>query len=293
MRLRFNPLYPVTIALYGLIVLLAGVVLWWQFVYLSPRYAFNDMLDLNLSTTSVTKNQLASSNSQVSLQRINMQFGVQNTVRSVATVRSAAGSVTTETIGKPGVAYVRYTNISDAGKSHKYTNVVNVWAKASQTSSNTPTGLFTQSVLDVTAAPTLPVGFVEQGQRANMLTYIKDEKVFTADYTKVATKTINGRAAYEYPVSVKLAPYLRLMQQYAHTYGLKDLDQLSPSDYQSAAPVKITVAVDKVSHQMLRVTLPSSGFNETYTDQGIFKPIATPTTTISADALQQRLNAIK
>jgi hypothetical protein len=293
MRTRINFVHPVAITLYGLLLLIASTAAWWQFIYLSPKHAFNDMLQNNLSTNSVTKNQLSTGNQKTSLQRVNLQFGVQNAVRSLATVRSDAGSATTETIGMPNVAYVRYVNISDAQNSRNYSNVTNVWAKLAKDSSSALPQLFTQTLLDVTAAPTLPVGYIDPSQRADMLAYIRDESVFVPDYGHVTTTTINGRKSYVYPVSVKLAPYLRLMQQYAHIYGLKDLDKVSPSDYQSAAPVKLTVSVDRVSHEMVRVSLLSSGFNETYTDYGIAKDITVPTKTISADELQKRLGAIK
>ncbi len=280
-------------AVVGLLVLLlvvAGAVGWHG--YTSPKRVFDDMLVNNLTTSAVTKSTISTTSTTASLQQANLQLGGTDATRWLVTIEQKSGSVTTESIGTKGAGYVRYLNIAGAQKSANYTSLLNVWAKAGKSDTDTSLSkLFSQTMLDVSAAPAPPIGNINPSDRAEILTYIKNEDVFTPDYGKVKTAQINGRKVYEYGVAVKLAPYLRMMQAFAHTYGLKDLDAVNPSDYQSVQPVTISVSVDVLSHQMARVTYATNGFSETYSDYGIARPIQLPTHTISTAELQKRLTA--
>ena len=124
-----------------------------------------------------------------------------------------------------------------------------------------------------------------------MVAFMKDQQVFTADYGKVTAVTVGGRKAYEFPVKVKLAPYVRLMQAFAHSFGLKELDSLSASQYQDAQPSEVKIAVDVLSHRMLRLTFPATGFSETFSDYGIAHSVQPPTKTITASELQRLFDA--
>jgi hypothetical protein len=202
--------------------------------------------------------------------------------------------VTTDSIGTPTKGYVRYTNITPAKNKQAVNDLLGVWAEADagSTTSSLP-NLFASSLLDLNAAPVPPVGNPTPATRNEMLSYIKTQNVFAADYSKVTNGVINGRKVENFPVSVKLAPYIALMQAFASSYNLKQLERLSASQYQSAAPVKLTIAVDKLSHQMVRVTYTTTGFSETFTDYGIERHVTLPAHTISQDALQQRLKNVQ
>jgi hypothetical protein len=276
------------------ILLIAGVVIWWQSVYVSPQRMFADMLVNNLTTASVTKNEVSTTNGSTLTQRINLQLGGSNSSRWIVTVQQKTAAVTTDSIGTTTTGYVRYTQITPVKNQSAVDNVLGVWAKADANSkTSTLPNLFSNSLLDLNSAPVPPVGNPTPATRNAMLDYIKTQGVFTVDYSKVTKSVINGRQVENFPVSVKLAPYIRLMQAFANAYGLKQLDQLSASQYQSAAPVKITVAVDRLSHQMTRVTYPTTGFNETYTDYGLMHNITLPTKTITEANLQQRLTQVQ
>jgi hypothetical protein len=251
------------------------------------------MLANNLSTTSVTKNELSTANGSTLTQRINLQLGGHNSSRWIVTVQQKTASVTTDSIGTPQSGYVRYTQINPAaGK--QAAQVLGVWASPAKgdTKSVLPT-LFANSLLDLNSAPVPPVGNPTPSSRADLLSYTKNQGVFTADYAKVTRGVINGREVDNFPVSVSLAPYIRLMQAFAGAYGLKQLDQLSANQYQTAAPVKLTIAVDRLSHQMVRVTYAASGFSETYTDYGIAHPVTIPSRTITEAALRQRVSQLQ
>jgi hypothetical protein len=276
------------------ILLVAGVVVWWQSVYVSPQRIFADMLVNNLSTASVTKNLVSTTNGSTLTQRINQQLGSSNSSRWIVTVQQKSAAVTTDSIGTTTAGYVRYTQITPVKNRQAVDNVLGVWAKStSANKTSTLPNLFANSLLDLNAAPIPPVGNPTPASRNAMIDYIKTQGVFTVDYSKVTKSVINGRQVENFPVSVKLAPYIRLMQAFANAYGLKQLDQLSASQYQSAAPVKITIAVDRLSHQMTRVSYPTTGFSETYTDYGVARNVTIPSKTITETDLQQRLSGVQ
>lgn len=276
----------------AIILLVVAAVIWWQAVYLSPQRVWNDMLVNNLSTTAVTKNEISTSNGSSVVQRVNLQLNGDNSSRWFVTVQQNSATVTTDSIGTPTTGYVRYTDITPTAKDSS--DVLGVWAKAADGDKNSALPqLFAESLLDMNAAPVPPVGNMTPSDRADMLSYIKIQNVFAVDYSKVSHSVINGRQVDNFPVSVKLAPYIRLMQAYAKAYGLTALDNLSANQYQTAAPVKLTVAVDRLSHQMVRVTYPTTGFSETYTDYGIARPVTLPAKTITEAALQARISQLQ
>jgi hypothetical protein len=271
------------------IVLIAVAVWFWQAFYTSPQQVFNDMLENNLTTTSVTKNVWSNNGGDAVNQRINLQLGAHNVAQWFATIHNDKATVSTESIGTKDAGYVRYTD-SSSQKNNK--DIINIWAK-STTKGATLRQLFQNALLDTSSAPVPPLGYVNATDRATLLKFTRDHQIFKPDYKTVSTSVVNGRPAYNYSVSVSLAPYIQLMQGFAHVYGLKLLDDINAAEFTSSKPVTITLSVDKRSHQMVRVIYPTTGFNETYTDYGVARTISLPTETISETELQKRVQAIQ
>jgi hypothetical protein len=286
-----KPISAIAGLLLAVVVIVAAIS--WH-TYTGPKRAFNDMLVNNLTTSAVTKSIVSTTSTTASLQQANLQLNGSDATHWLVTTEQKSGSVTTESIGTQNAGYVRYVHIQGADKSKSYDSLVNVWAKSSKNDTNKSLGsLFSQTMLDVSIVPIPPIGNVNADSRRDMLEYMKGEAVFTPDYAHVKKGVVNGRKVYEYPVSVKLAPYFRVMQAFAHVYGLKDLDSISPSDYQSVEPIKLTISVDTLSHQMLRVSHAASGFSETFSDYGITKNITIPTHTTTTVELQKRFDAVQ
>jgi hypothetical protein len=251
------------------------------------------MLTNNLTARTVTKNQVVSSSGQTDVQRATLIFGPSYVARALVTIQNSSGEVTTETVATPTAAYLRYAAITDAAKKHDYSKLVNTWAKAGDDDTGTKMRqIFNNSLLDLSLAPIPPVGYVDNDIRSQLLDYITDQSVFAPDYENVKSQVVNGRQVYTYTVTVKLAPYLRMMQEFARVYGLKDLDNISPNEYQ-AASLKLDISVDKLSHQMARVSSTALGLNETFTDYGLKQTIELPSKTVSVSELQSRLQAVK
>ncbi|HET8709652.1 MAG TPA: hypothetical protein VFL85_05250 [Candidatus Saccharimonadales bacterium] len=290
-----------TAALYiGSAILIAAIAvfLWWQFVYQNPRHVFDDMLANNLQTTSVTKQQKQGNGSQSVTQTVRLQLGSTNATDWLVTINQANSRVTTESIGTPNAGYVRYLSASTKqkranGKAYDFSKLLNVWGKAdTKDSKNVLNQLFSQTMLDIGTAPLPPLGNLQPDDRQNILDFMQEQSVFNADYNKVTTGTVDGRPVYIYPVTVKLEPYLRMMQAFARDNGMRQLDAIEPSQYRTAPAVKMTFKVDRWSHQLRQVQYDTAKFSQTYTDYGLKLPIQIPRQTIPVTDLQNRLQKL-
>lgn len=301
MEHMLNKLPKRIVALYAgslVLLIIIAVFLWWQFVYQNPQRVFDDMLANNLETTSVTKQQKQGSGAQSVVQTVRMQLGGTNAADWLVKIKQANSNVTTESIGTPQVGYVRYLAASTKqkhtnGKGYDFSKLLNIWGKADpKDSKNVLNQLFGQTLLDISTAPLPPIGNLQPDDRQNVLQFTHDQSVFNADFDKVTTGTVDSRPVYVYPVSVKLEPYLRMMQAFARDSGLHQLDSLDPSQYRSAQPVKLTIKVDRWSHQLRQVQYDTAKFTQSYTDYGLELPIQIPEHTIPVSELQTKLQKL-
>lgn len=291
-------LRPRRSAIIGAVVLLiGGTAVWWFAIWRSPQYVFNDMLARNLSTTSVTKQVVAQGKSQSVEQTLRLMMGAQDASHWLVTARQQGSEVSTESIGTMDTGYLRYTHISTGqmptgGKTYDFNHVVNVWAKSDGQSDSSLDKLFSNSLLDITNAPTPPIAMLPSDQRDELLGFMQDEQVFTPDYGKVKHENIDGLNAYTFTVSVRMPAYVRAMQAFAHDLGLKSLDSVDPNQYAALKPLSVSMSVDPVSHQLLRISYAATGFTQHYSDWGLIVPATLPTNTITTTELQRRLQSL-
>jgi hypothetical protein len=277
--------------------LLLSTALWWHFIYQSPRHVFESMLTNNLRTSSVTKYEKTVNGSQSAEQYVRLQLASTNAAQWVVTISQPGLKVTTESIGTATAGYVRYVNAHSSqkqvnGKPVDFSPILNVWGKTAPKEQSSLTQLFSQSVLDVGTVPAPPIGNVTPEQQQNITSYMKEQEVFMPDYHTMKRTKFEGREVYVYDVSVKLAPYVKMMQVFSNDIGLHQLDTLNPTDYQAAPPIALTMMVDASSHQLKQIAYPKSGFTETYGDYGLVTPIKLPTKTIPVSELQSRLQKL-
>lgn len=290
-------LYPRRSTAVALVVLvLVGSSIWWLFVWQDPHRVFDDMIAGNLQTLSVTRTITAGNATQSIDQSVRLQMGGTNAADWLVLAKQNGASVMTESIGTPTSGYIRYVAIAPAkqpttAKKTDFSSVLNIWGRADgKTDANLKT-LFAQSLFDITSAPTPPIGNLPDAQRENILSFIRDQKVFTPDYNSVKTEIIGGRGVYTYDVSVQLAAYARMMQAFAHDLGMNTLDTLDPEQYVNLQPIKVTMSVDRMSHQLVMLAYGNSGYVQTYGDWGQVTPILLPKDTITTTELQTRLQS--
>ncbi len=264
---------------------------WWHNVYMSPDNVFWDMINNNLATTSVTKHVLQTNQAQSLDQYIQLQFGATNSVHSLVTLKQGQGSATatikSETIGTPKTDYNRYVSIDSQQTNSKglpinSSNVVGVWAKADSNPYNGPQ-YFRQGLFDI-----MPFANLDSAARKQIIQLIRDKKVYNISATPAKTSRINGRQVFVYSASVNPAAYVEVIVQIAKSIGLGDIG-LDATQYQNSPNLNLQIYVDKLSRQLIKISYPSTGQEETYSSQGLENPIIEPTNTISVTELQNRI----
>jgi len=278
-----------------LLAVIAAGALWWQFAWQNPRRVFEDMLANNLTAASVTKVAGLQGNGQNVQQYTRLQMGGTNAADWLVSATQAGSSVTTESIGTPTGGFIRYTHIVLPQSDNRPSipaDVLNVWGRSDGKTDPTLDHLFAQTLLDLSTAPLPPIGNLPAAQRANILAYIGDEKVFTPDYAKITREVVDGRRVYTYSVSVQLGAYVRMMQAFARDLGLADLDSVDASQYATAPPVTLRISVDRASHQLVRIAYPGTAYVQSYTGWGVLTPVAVPAKTIPTTELQNRVESL-
>jgi hypothetical protein len=294
-RIIRRPRLSVTFAI--VIVVIAAGFIWWQFVWQNQTRVFQDMLANNLSTTSVTKTESANASDQHIEQDVRLEMGNMNAADWLVAATQGPSTVTTESIGTPSAGYIRYTHVATqvkgtANNAANFNKVINTWGKSDGKTDPTLNHIFSQTLLDLSAAPLPPIGNLPDAERQTLLAYMKSEKIFTPTYKNTKRAVVNGRAVYTYTVAVQLGAYVRMMQSFAHFLGLTDLDTIDPSQYSTVPPITLQMSVDRNSHQLIKITYPGSSFAQSYTDWGLLQPITIPSTTIPTTELQQRIQSL-
>lgn len=198
--------------------------------------------------------------------------------------------VITDAISTPEHDYVRYAKIDTSrkdenGKPYDFSSAVNVWAKGESDGSNQT---LAQMLLGL-----FPMGNVPAEDRDEILDFMKENSVFSANYNKVKKETMNGRPVYTYEVQLLPQPYVEMLKRYGAAVGLSDqVTNLNPADYADSAPTKLTVSIDVLSRhlRLLKLDPSSGGRTESYSGYGIRQDVQLPTKTITTSELQQRLS---
>lgn len=287
--------WSITIAVVAVLVIVS--IIWWSFIWQSPQRVFTDMLTNGLETTSVTKHLIASTSSQSVNQYVRLEMGSTNATDWVVTATQSNTSVTSDSIGTLTTGYIRYTDISTQPgiqtKSANYKNVLDVWGKADGKTDVSLGQLFSNTLLDISNAPIPPIGNVTDAERRALVNYDQNQNVFEVNYNQVKSASIDGQAVYDYPVAVHLGPYVRMMQSFAHSLGITSLESIDANQYSTLAPVDLTLSVNKVSHQLVEIYYPTTGFAQSYSDWGLLTPIPIPLHSISTTALQNRIQSLQ
>ncbi|TAH33408.1 hypothetical protein EYC59_04740 [Candidatus Saccharibacteria bacterium] len=287
---------PVVLTVVGGVALLLVGVLWWTFVRSSPTTAFNDMLSNNLSTPGVTRVLEQKSGQLQIAQYTQLQLGAQPTAHALTTLTQQGGVIATEQISTQQNDYVRYQKIvatakTADGKPVDVSSVVGKWAKmekGSSLGSSVTAGLFNQTLFGI-----MPIANLEPAARKDLLHYINANDVFTYDPAKVKTMSLQGRKAYSYEVSIKPAPYIKMMQEFGKLVGIHQYDDINANNYATSASIPVTIVVDARSHALAEVDQSATGRTERYTGFGLMPQTEVPKATLTTKQLTEQLGKLQ
>ncbi len=281
----------------GVFLIVAFAWLWWRFVFTSPNHVFWGMIDNSLTTYSITKQTTLQESAESLDQATQINLGAQNAVESrvVLTQKDdqSKSEVTTENIGFIDSDYSRYVKITTdqknaAGQTADFSKVLGVWGKSSAKDDQQSPQYFRQSLAGV-----IPIANLNPEQRAHMISLMRQKSVYSPEYDKVKKETVDGHSAYTYDVNVNLKPYIEVLQEIAKESGLGKIEGLDAEQYNGAPPVKLTITIGKVSHQLIKVKFEGNGREESYKSFGLARPIQTPQGAISLTELQQRVQSVQ
>jgi hypothetical protein len=262
----------------------------------TPERVFAGMLTQNLSTNGVTRVITQNSEELNVAQYTQLSFGAQPNTHAITVFKQPGGVIVTEQISNRSSDVVRYQRIETsqknaAGKPIDVSKVVGKWAKLTEGTAfnnSVSSGLFDQSLLGV-----VPIANLNPATRNELLQTIQDDEVFAYELDKVQTKTRDGRKVYEYPVTIKPAAYVAMMQQFGKLVGATQYDELDPATYANAAALQATFVVDVASRQLREVTQSSGGRTEEYRAFGVAQNLAVPRTTLTAAELAASVAALR
>ena len=277
------------------VVLVLGFGLWWLLVRSTPTTAFNDMLSSNLATPGVTR-VLEQGGGQLKIaQYTQLQLGAQPTAHALTVFAQSGGVIATEQVSTQKEDFVRYQKIiattkGTDGKPVNVSGVVGKWAKLANgdsLSASISAGLFDQALFGV-----MPIANLQPDTRKELVNLIKTSNVFSYDPSKVKTVTERGRKAYSYEVSIKPAPYVKLMQEFGELVGVRQYDDINANDYANSANILVTILVDARSHTLAEVQ-QGNGRTERYEAFGVMSQTELPKATLTTKQLTELLGKLQ
>lgn len=267
--------------------------LWWGVVVLQPNRVFWATVTSNLTTTGVSKH-LTSDTDGTKLdqtEQINLQ---QKVITSQSTLTQTQGSqvttVKTEAIATPSQNFNKYVSIKTTQKSASgtpldFSSILNQWGK--QAANNNGNGAFAQAIFDI-----LPFAHLNQAQSQQIMTGMRQDKLYNIDYTRVKKQHKNGRWLYDYPLQLSPDVYINTLKKVDAAMGLNQLSKLDATQYEGGAPVSLTVTIDARAHQVVSLSYPGSKQTETFSSYGVTKPVSLPSKTVNLDDLKNKLSAL-
>ncbi len=299
---KFNLVQTLTsvkfIATVAVILLVATFGAWTYHNTTNADRVFWGMVDDNLRTTSYTRHTVQKNGSQSVDQILQTSTGPKHVVYAetvfVQTGVDGARAVT-QNIGTVTNDYVRYSSIETSQKSADgqpldFSDVLNIWGVTEAAEDAKTTGqLYNQAVLGV-----IPTGNLSQSERRALIDAMRDQNAYSYKITETTRSWPFGRPTYRFAVTVKPVAYITGLKNFAASIGLNHLEEINPSDYESAQELAFEVSVDGWTHQMTVSAQPQAGKNEIISGRNIKKAApSVPSDPISVDELQSKLQAIR
>jgi hypothetical protein len=293
--LKKKPILSLYLA--GAVLLLVGGWLWCFKVSIAPERVFWGTIAQSLSTRAVTI-QAEQSNGSASLhQTVQYSLGASNQSHSLTKVKQGNTTIVNELVGTPKADYTRYVSVhtdqkGKNGKTLDFSNILGVWAKGDPGNAQ----LFSQGVLGIglpLGGVAVPIGNFQPNARAKLLQEIKDDVVYQTDFKKAKAKHEHGRLLYIYDVSVQPVAYATLMQRFAQSTGLHDLDSLDPAEFKGQQATQMRLTVDARAHRLVTAEVVATGARQTYSSYDIPSTFSVPKKAISVQELQTRLSHLQ
>lgn len=257
----------------------------------SPETVFWSAIQNSMNTDGVTigSSGSGSGTSEQILSQLN--FGQHPSSRVLTTLSSSGATAETETLTTARASYTKYDYIhkNAKGKPINFASILGLWAKTASSKTGVVPPTFAQTLLSQPLP--MPIGKLTAGSRAQLLTQMQGQQVYTVNFASVKKTTYNGRTAYVYKVSIQPVLYLELLKTYAPKLDMQQLNQVNPNQYYDQPDVTSTWTIDAKSKQLVKADY-GKGQVETYSGWGLSTTIPVPSRSVTAAQLQARLDKL-
>ncbi|MBP7767106.1 hypothetical protein KA068_01120 [Candidatus Saccharibacteria bacterium] len=277
--------------LLGSLLFVGGFMTWWRGVYSSPQRTFQRMLNNSLSTSSVSRSQLSSSEGVDTRQTTILQTFPEVIVKDSKSVTSETPktNIVTDSVGRIDEEYTKYSSIQtdqkdEEGNPVDFKNAINVWSRTDNEELPEDGDLAMSGILGA-----IPVAQLSESDRSELIDLINKSNAYEVNYSSVKREIINGRPHYTYSVKLNLAAYVGVLKQFSANVGIKQLDNVEPSEYESSPPVDFLFGVDVWSGNLVSLESLQNSAIQRFGSYGIRTNITVPKDAITSTELQERL----
>ena len=280
--------------LLGLVVLLATGAYWYQTKMQQPEYVFKRMLNNAVQTSSFARHSTQEQAGQnlvvASFQALAPYHQVY--AKNVLTQGDGGTVIETENIATTDKNYVRYTDIQtdqkrQTGENFDFNSVLDIWGEAPAANAESSTSqLYSQNLV-------VPIVNLSPTDRKQLLDQIKNDNVYTVDFSAVNEQTVDGRQTYTYSVTVAPVAYINMLKTLDSMLGVNQLQNLDPTIYENTPPLAFAFDIDVLSGQLVKITYQNNQLEETFDSYGAKPNILTPDETIPLQELQSRLQQLQ
>ncbi len=281
----------------GALLLIAAGFVWCFKISMDPERVFWGAIEGSLATRGITVDSQQEANGIKASQLTRYSFGGQNMAQTITTFERPDGTLKVENLATSTQDFTRWLSI-DAdekkadGSPMDFSKIEGVWVKGQEGSA----GAFAEAFFG-RSLPTrnvvVPFANLDAEKRGKVMDVIRDNSVYSVDFTKVKKQRVGGRMHYTYTVKVQTVGYLMLMKELSKSVGLHDFDEVKPEVYKGQPATEVEITVDARSRQVVTVAIPAMKATQTYLNHGVPVQAALPTNAITGEQYQKLLGDLQ
>ncbi len=264
----------------------------YQRIYMNPERRFWSAVNSSMSLPSVTRTLTEGGSGNQVVQDHRFYYAPQNVVENKVSFNNKSAtvdtSVVTEGIVYPTEQYLRYSSFStnqlQNGNPVNLDSLLGLWA-TDKDSANDPEMAKTNFVSEKISLAIF--GNYSSSFRRELITQMKQGKVYGTELNTPTEVDINGRKVLRYSVNVDLKKYVAILQSSLVKAGYGEFPPLNTDNYREGSKVKAGIAIDKKSGAI--VTVEFGGRTENYSNHGVIKNVQKPEASFSIDELQAKV----
>lgn len=283
-----------TIFIVALLVLSAGIMMWYENIHKNPSNVFWGMVRNNLSTYGVTRSITQGANAGVGFERKSKiayipEFSIEATTKLTQANQQQTTIVNTRSITKNGRTVSSYQGIvGDRIDKNKVAPLLNSWFEDNLSKDQIAEVV---GVIPGYVAGSPPFVSLDHQTVLTELDAIAKDGTYTVDYSGVKKVVVDGKNALEFDVKVDVVGYLKMLGRISKQSGF----QVSPLDinnFKDNPPIELLMTASIDGKQLLQVADKQTSRVETFSGYGATSSLELPTADTNKQKIQGLLKAL-